>query len=90
MPASLPSRRLPCPQALGPQAIQLPRYGVGHSLGALLHCLIGSRYPIVSAGNVLMSYNNRPATGGQHETPGVMAVLRVAWLALRRAGLLAS
>ncbi|PSC76402.1 plant MCA23-20 [Micractinium conductrix] len=51
-----------CLKALGPQAIQLPRYGVGHSLGALLHCLIGSRYPIVSAGNVLMSYNNRPAT----------------------------
>lgn len=36
---------------------------MGHSLGALLHALIGSRYPIASAGNVLMSYNNRPATG---------------------------
>lgn len=36
---------------------------VGHSLGALLHALIGSRYPIVSSGNVLMSFNNRPATG---------------------------
>lgn len=45
------------------QAIRLQRYGVGHSLGALLHALIGSRYPIASAGNVLMSYNNRPATG---------------------------
>lgn len=51
--AALPSR----------QAIRLQRYGVGHSLGALLHALIGSRYPIASAGNVLMSYNNRPATG---------------------------
>ncbi|PRW32674.1 plant MCA23-20 [Chlorella sorokiniana] len=51
-----------CLKALGPQAIRLQRYGVGHSLGALLHALIGSRYPIASAGNVLMSYNNRPAT----------------------------
>ncbi|KAI3423953.1 hypothetical protein D9Q98_009787 [Chlorella vulgaris] len=51
-----------CLKALGPQAIMLRRYGVGHSLGALLHALIASRYPIVSAGNVLMSFNNRPAT----------------------------
>jgi hypothetical protein len=47
------------------QAILLPRYGVGHSLGALLHALIASRYPITSAGNVLMSFNNKPATGGE-------------------------
>jgi hypothetical protein len=46
-----------------PQAIVLRRFGVGHSLGALLHALIASRYPISSAGNALMSYNNRPATG---------------------------
>lgn len=52
-----------CLKALGPAAIRLQRFGVGHSLGALLHALIGSRYPIASAGNVLMSYNNRPATG---------------------------
>lgn len=51
-----------CLKALGAQAIQLSRFGVGHSLGALLHALIGSRYPITSSGNVLMSYNNRPAT----------------------------
>ncbi|KAL4424591.1 hypothetical protein ABPG77_009175 [Micractinium sp. CCAP 211/92] len=51
-----------CLKTLGPQAIQLSRYGVGHSLGSLLHALIGSRYPIVSSGNVLMSFNNRPAT----------------------------
>ena len=53
-----------CLKSLGPQAIMLARFGVGHSLGALLHALIGSRYPIVSSGNVLMSFNNRPATGG--------------------------
>lgn len=52
-----------CLKALGPAAIRLPRYGVGHSLGALLHALVGSRYPVPSSGNVLMSYNNRPATG---------------------------
>ena len=72
-PAQAPPARVPRPQvhfkferclkALGPAAIRLQRYGLGHSLGALLHALIGSRYPIASAGNVLMSYNNRPATG---------------------------
>lgn len=40
----------------------LPVYGIGHSLGALVTVLIGSRYETRRDGNVLMSFNNRPAT----------------------------
>jgi hypothetical protein len=36
----------------------LPIYGVGHSLGCKLHLLIGSRFPVERAGNVLISFNN--------------------------------
>lgn len=69
-----------CLKALGPAAIRLQRYGLGHSLGALLHALIGSRYPIASAGNVLMSYNNRPATGArQRGSQRQLAAGRCCW-----------
>lgn len=41
----------------------LPVYGVGHSMGCLQHLLISARYASTSrAGNVLMSFNNKPAT----------------------------
>ncbi|KIZ06343.1 hypothetical protein MNEG_1607 [Monoraphidium neglectum] len=40
----------------------LPVYGVGHSLGSVLHSLICSRYAPERAGNALMAFNNRPAT----------------------------
>jgi hypothetical protein len=41
----------------------LPMWGVGHSLGSLLQLLVCSRYPYVARrGNVLMSFNNKPAT----------------------------
>lgn len=49
-------------RALGHMVDNLPVYGVGHSLGSLAHLLISARYPLAPrAGNVLMSYNNRPA-----------------------------
>ncbi|GBF91540.1 hypothetical protein Rsub_04280 [Raphidocelis subcapitata] len=48
--------------ALGPRVSRLPVYGVGHSLGSVLHSLICSRYNPDRAGNALMAYNNRPAT----------------------------
>lgn len=51
-----------CLKALGPSAQMLPSFGVGHSLGSLMHLLICSRYVVPRAGNVLMSFNNRPAT----------------------------
>ena len=41
----------------------LPSFGVGHSLGSLLHLMIGSRYATGSpgaGGNVLLSFNNKP------------------------------
>ena len=36
----------------------LPIYGMGHSMGCKLHLLIGSRYPVERAGNILISFNN--------------------------------
>eukprot|EP00210_Caulerpa_lentillifera_P009167 g8739.t1 len=45
-----------------PQLSNVPIYGVGHSLGALLHVLISSKYAIHRDGNVLISFNNKPAT----------------------------
>ena len=45
-----------------PDFDELPVYGVGHSLGALITTLIGSRYETRRDGNVLISFNNRPAT----------------------------
>ena len=40
----------------------LPTYGVGHSMGCKLHLLIGSLYDVERAGNILISFNNYPAT----------------------------
>lgn len=56
------SRVQRCIKSLGPQAVTLPSFGLGHSLGALLHLLICSRYIVPRAGNALLSFNNRPAT----------------------------
>lgn len=49
-------------RSLGSYAEDLPVYGVGHSLGTLIHLLISSRYAVQRAGNVFMSFNNKPAT----------------------------
>ncbi|EFJ43624.1 hypothetical protein VOLCADRAFT_106736 [Volvox carteri f. nagariensis] len=51
-------------RALAPSlpSTSLPTYGVGHSLGGLIHLLISARYAVQRSGNVLMSYNNRPAS----------------------------
>ncbi|KXZ42420.1 hypothetical protein GPECTOR_149g30 [Gonium pectorale] len=51
-------------RALAPQLppVSLPTYGVGHSLGALIHLLISARYAVQRSGNVLLSFNNRPAS----------------------------
>lgn len=40
----------------------LPIYGVGHSMGCKLHLLIGSLYDVERAGNILISFNNYPAS----------------------------
>ncbi|XP_074329342.1 uncharacterized protein LOC141666973 [Apium graveolens] len=40
----------------------LPTFGLGHSLGSLVHLLIGSRYAVQRNGNVLMAFNNKEAS----------------------------
>ena len=40
----------------------LPVWGMGHSMGALAQCLVASRYAVPRAGNVLISFNNKPAS----------------------------
>lgn len=40
----------------------LPTFGVGHSLGSVIHLLIGSRYAVQRGGNILMAFNNREAS----------------------------
>lgn len=45
-----------------PLVENLPVYGVGHSLGALTHLLIGARYAVQRKGNVIISFNNRSAS----------------------------
>lgn len=42
--------------------MDLPVYGVGHSMGALVHLLIGARYAVPRAGNVFLSFNNKEAS----------------------------
>eukprot|EP00850_Spirogloea_muscicola_P011816 SM000074S21726 [mRNA] locus=s74:606223:608057:- [translate_table: standard] len=42
--------------------VRLPVFSVGHSLGALAHLLIGSRYAVQRAGNVFISFNNKEAS----------------------------
>ena len=41
--------------------MDVPIYGVGHSLGSLLMVLISSKFAVKRTGNVLMSFNNKPA-----------------------------
>ncbi|KAB1201712.1 hypothetical protein CJ030_MR7G000361 [Morella rubra] len=40
----------------------LPTFGLGHSLGSVIHLLIGSRYAVQRSGNVLMAFNNKEAS----------------------------
>jgi len=40
----------------------LPIYGMGHSMGCKLHLLIGSLFNVDRAGNILVSFNNYPAS----------------------------
>eukprot|EP01024_Parvocaulis_polyphysoides_P045704 TRINITY_DN4282_c0_g1_i1.p1 TRINITY_DN4282_c0_g1~~TRINITY_DN4282_c0_g1_i1.p1 ORF type:complete len:442 (+),score=64.92 TRINITY_DN4282_c0_g1_i1:56-1381(+) len=51
-----------CMGVLATEAADLPIYGIGHSLGSVLHMLICSRYTVYRTGNIILSYNNKPAT----------------------------
>ncbi|XP_050889164.1 uncharacterized protein LOC127131561 [Lathyrus oleraceus] len=48
-----------CYRTLQETVKELPIFGVGHSLGSLVHLLIGSRYAVQRSGNVLMAFNNK-------------------------------
>ncbi|KAI7724604.1 hypothetical protein M8C21_015465 [Ambrosia artemisiifolia] len=46
-----------------PETVQdLPSFGIGHSLGSVIHLLIGSRYAVQRCGNIYMSFNNKDAS----------------------------
>ncbi|KAL6968747.1 hypothetical protein U1Q18_034540 [Sarracenia purpurea var. burkii] len=40
----------------------LPTFGIGHSLGSVIHLLIGSRYAVQKNGNILMAFNSKEAS----------------------------
>ncbi|CAN6548542.1 unnamed protein product [Malus baccata var. baccata] len=51
-----------CYQFLKETVQDLPTFGIGHSLGSVIHLLIGSRYAVQRNGNVLMAFNNKEAS----------------------------
>ncbi|CAL9184151.1 unnamed protein product [Musa hybrid cultivar] len=51
-----------CLRFLQDSVTDLPTFGVGHSLGSVIHLLIGSRYAIQRCGNILMAFNNKEAS----------------------------
>ncbi|KAI4368555.1 hypothetical protein MLD38_017101 [Melastoma candidum] len=51
-----------CHRSLQDIERDLPIFGMGHSLGSVIHLLIGSRYAVQRNGNVLMAFNNKEAS----------------------------
>uniref|UniRef100_A0A251UI90 Putative alpha/Beta hydrolase fold protein n=1 Tax=Helianthus annuus TaxID=4232 RepID=A0A251UI90_HELAN len=51
-----------CLRSLHDTVQDLPSFGIGHSLGSVIHLLIGSRYAVQRCGNVYMSFNNKDAS----------------------------
>lgn len=51
-----------CLRAMQEPAQELPIFGIGHSLGSVIHLLIGSRYAVNRNGNILMAFNNKDAS----------------------------
>lgn len=51
-----------CFRLLKDTVSDLPTFGIGHSLGSVIHLLIGSRYAVQRNGNVLMAFNNKEAS----------------------------
>ncbi|XP_022935033.1 uncharacterized protein LOC111442022 [Cucurbita moschata] len=51
-----------CHRAFLESVRDLPIFGIGHSLGSVIHLLIGSRYAVERSGNVLMAFNNKEAS----------------------------
>ncbi|XP_021850158.1 uncharacterized protein [Spinacia oleracea] len=48
-----------CLRSLQETVGDLPTFGIGHSLGSVVHLLIGSRYAVQRNGNVFMAFNNK-------------------------------
>ncbi|KAJ9509243.1 hypothetical protein QJQ45_001695 [Haematococcus lacustris] len=63
-----------------------PLLGLGHSNGSLMHLLIGSQHPDITAANVLMSFNNKQVQDAI-PIPGFLAGLSPSIKALREAPL---
>ncbi|KAG8365737.1 hypothetical protein BUALT_Bualt17G0003000 [Buddleja alternifolia] len=51
-----------CLRYLQETVVDIPTFGIGHSLGSLIHLLIGSRYAVQRNGNILMAFNNKEAS----------------------------
>jgi hypothetical protein len=51
-----------CLRNLDEPVNDLPTFDIGHSLGSVVHLLIGSRYAVQRSGNVLMAFNNKEAS----------------------------
>ncbi|XP_047322466.1 uncharacterized protein LOC124926313 [Impatiens glandulifera] len=51
-----------CLRSLQESVQDLPSFGIGHSLGSVIHLLIGSRYALKRNGNILMAFNNKEAS----------------------------
>ncbi|XP_031500291.1 uncharacterized protein LOC116264296 [Nymphaea colorata] len=51
-----------CLHLLHDSVNELPVFGIGHSLGSVIHLLIGSRYAVQRSGNVFMAFNNKEAS----------------------------
>ncbi|KAF5726603.1 hypothetical protein HS088_TW22G00283 [Tripterygium wilfordii] len=51
-----------CHRFLGETVRDLPTFGIGHSLGSVIHLLMASRYAVQRNGNILMSFNNKEAS----------------------------
>ncbi|KAI5389676.1 hypothetical protein KIW84_075104 [Lathyrus oleraceus] len=62
-----------CYRTLQETVKELPIFGVGHSLGSLVHLLIGSRYAVQRSGNVLMAFNNKVRFGSDFDSDLVLA-----------------
>ncbi|XP_074302317.1 uncharacterized protein LOC141633814 isoform X2 [Silene latifolia] len=48
-----------CLRSLQEMVEELPTFGIGHSLGSVIHLLIGSRYAMQRNGNIYMAFNNK-------------------------------
>ncbi|KZV57486.1 hypothetical protein F511_35211 [Dorcoceras hygrometricum] len=51
-----------CLRSLKETVEDIPTFGIGHSLGSVVHLLIGSRYAVQRNGNILMAFNNKEAS----------------------------